>query len=360
MEGTSVIQGERGRLPMLTERQKHILGVIVDDYIKSAEPVGSRSISKRDDVTFSPATIRNEMSDLEEMGYLSQPHTSAGRIPSNKGYRFYVDHLITPKKVALDDIEHIRRMFAEQYVELEQMIQQTASVLSELTNYTAIVLGTEVFDTTLKHIQLVPLSETSAVAIIVTNTGHVENRKISVQKGISIAEMERLVYLFNKKLVGVPLIQLRGRLYTEIAQELEKHFEHYQQAMHIVEQSISREKDEKIYLGGTTKIFAQPEFRDVDKVRELFELLEQHDRIQEILSYNKEHTGIQVKIGQENEDEAINNCSIITATYSISGKPVGTLSILGPTRMHYRKVISILDYLTNDLNIILNRLYEKG
>lgn len=345
---------------MLTERQKQILHAIVDDYIRSAEPVGSRTISKRGDVKFSPATIRNEMSDLEEMGYISQPHTSAGRVPSHKGYRFYVDHLIKPKKLSIKDIQYIRRMFAEQFEEFEEMIKQTASVLSELTNYMAIVLGSEFFETTLKHIQLIPLSANSAVAILVTNSGHVEHRKINVQEGISIAEMERLVNLFNEKLVGIPVVDLRKKLYTEIALELETHFEHYQQALHIVEQSILREKDDKVYLGGTTKIFSQPEFQDIDKVKGLFELLEQTDRIQELLALNEEQTGIHVRIGPENKDEAVSNCSIITATYTVGGKTMGTLSILGPTRMNYRKVISILDYLKDDLDTFLNRLYEKG
>lgn len=345
---------------MLTERQKLILQVVIDDYVKSAEPVGSRTISKRNDVSFSPATIRNEMADLEELGYLAQPHTSAGRIPSNKGYRFFVDNLMRPKRLSVGDMSKIKKLFAEQFVESEQVIQQTASILSELTNYTSIVLGPEVFDTTLKHIQLVPLSKNSAVAIIVTNTGYVENKKISISEEISISEMEKLVNLLNYKLAGVPLFQLRSRLYSEVAVELKKHFERYQEALNILEQTLTPDKEERIFLGGTTNIFSQPEFRDVDKVRGLFELLEQSDRIQGILSMGNNEAGVQVKIGQENLDEAVAHCSIITASYSISGKSVGKLSILGPTRMEYRKVISILDYLTHDLSHILNRLYDKG
>jgi heat-inducible transcriptional repressor len=345
---------------MLTDRQKLILHAVIDDYVRSAEPVGSRTISKRDDVTFSPATIRNEMADLEDMGYLAQPHTSAGRIPSNKGYRFYVDHLMKPERISLGDVGKIKKMFAEQFVEFEQVIQQTASVLSEMTNYTSIILGPEVFDTTLKHIQLVPLSQDAAVVIVVTNTGYVENKKIAIPQGISISEMERLMNLLNHKLSGVPLIQLRSRMYSEIAFELKKHFERYQEVMMILEQTLSTEKEERIFLGGTTNILSQPEFRDVDKVRSIFELLERNDRIHGILSTSQDQTGVQVKIGQENPDEAVAHCSIITASYSISGRSVGKISILGPTRMEYQKVISVLDYLTHDLSHILNRLYEKG
>jgi heat-inducible transcriptional repressor len=351
---------ERWVESLLTERQKHILQAVIDDYVKSAEPVGSRTISKRDDVTFSPATIRNDMADLEELGYLTQPHTSAGRIPSNKGYRFYVDHLIKPEKLSIDETARVKMIFAEQFVEFEQLIQQTASVLSELTNYTSIVLGPDVFSTTIKHIQLIPLSTESAVAIIVTNTGHVENKKISIPEGISIAEMERLIHLLNRKLVGVPVFQLRARLYSEIADELKKHFEQYQKAVKILEQTFSPEKEDRIFLGGTTNIFAQPEFRDVDRVKGLFEMLEQHDRLHGLLSTPSDQTGVQVRIGQENTDAAASHCSIITASYFIEGRAMGKLSILGPTRMEYRKVISLLDYLTNDLSLILNRLHEKG
>lgn len=360
-KGWERMESQKGGALMLTDRQKQILSVIVDDYIRSAEPVGSRTISKRGDVKYSPATIRNEMSDLEEMGYLSQPHTSAGRIPSNKGYRFYVDHLIKPKKLDKNDIQYIQSVFAQQYEEVEEMIKQVASMLAELTNYTAIVLGSDIFETKLKHMQLIPLNPESAVAIIVTNTGHVEHRKIYVRQDLPLGEMERLVRLINEKLVGVPLANLREKLYTEIAAELQKHFDHYQQALHIIEQSLQREKDERVYFGGRTKIFSQPEFRDVDKVKELFELLEQHDRISEILTYNRDTPDeIQVRIGPENKDQAVANCSIITATYTVGGKVMGTLSILGPTRMNYSKVISILDYIKKDLDQSLHRLYENS
>ncbi|WP_202080701.1 heat-inducible transcriptional repressor HrcA [Caldalkalibacillus salinus] len=346
---------------MLTDRQKLILHAVIDDYVKSAEPVGSRTISKRNDVRFSPATIRNEMADLEELGYLAQPHTSAGRIPSNKGYRFYVDHLMRPVRLSSQDIDKIRVMFADRFVEFEQVIQHTASVLSELTNYTSIVLGPEVFDTTLKHIQLIPLSQEAAVAIVVTDTGHVENKKITIPAGISMDDMEKLINILNQKLSGVPVYQLKTRLYNEIALELEKHFKHYKEMLHVLDQTLSTEREDRVFLGGTTNIFAQPEFHDVDKVKNIFEFLEQNDRVHGILTeLHSSGEGVQVKIGQENVDEAISHCSIITASYSIGGNPVGQLSILGPTRMEYQKVYSILDYLTNDLNSVLKQIYERS
>jgi heat-inducible transcriptional repressor len=344
---------------MLTDRQRMILQAVIDDYVRSAEPVGSRTISKRQDVTFSPATIRNDMADLEELGYLVQPHTSAGRIPSNKGYRFYVDHLMKPDKLSDETLDMLKRMFAQQFVEFEQLIQQTASVLSELTNYTSIVLGPDVFSTTLKHIQLIPISAHAAVAIIVTNTGFVENKKVSIPEGISISEMEQMVNILNAKLSGVPVFQLRTRLYSEVADELKKHLEQYNKAIGVLEQAFSTEKDERIFLGGTTHIFSQPEFRDVDRVKGLFELLEQTDRVHGLLATSADQQGIQVKIGQENLDEAVAHCSIITASYFLDGKAVGKISILGPTRMEYRRVTTILNHMSKDLNHVMKRLYDR-
>jgi heat-inducible transcriptional repressor len=212
---------------MLSERQRMILNAIVDDYIRFAEPVGSRSISKRGDVGFSPATIRNEMSDLEELGFLEQPHTSAGRIPSNKGYRYYVDHLVPYGALSGHELNVMKNFFAEKINEVEQVIQQVATILSGLTNYTSIVLGPEVFNTTLKHLQIIPLNDTTAVAIIVTNTGHVENKTFTLPEGIPMAEIERMVNMLNAKLQNVPLIQLRSKLYTEIGVELSKNVDRY-------------------------------------------------------------------------------------------------------------------------------------
>lgn len=341
---------------MLTDRQQLILRAIIDDYVKSAEPVGSRAISKRQDVSFSSATIRNEMADLEELGYLVQPHTSAGRIPSQKGYRFYVDKLMRPSKLTKEEVTKVKHLFAERFVEFEQVIQHTASILSDITNYTAIVLGPEMFDTTLKNIQLIPLSEQTGVAIIVTSTGHVENRKVDLPQGISLADIERMINLLNHKLKDVPLFQLKTRLYSEIANELKQHFDQYQEVITLLDQAFTREKEEKIFLGGTTNIFAQPEFRDVEKVKSLFEFLEQNDRLHGIFANTNHDQGVTVRIGQENMDEAISNCSIITASYTINGKHVGKLSILGPTRMEYQKVYGVLEHLTQDLSQLLRRL----
>ncbi|REK77428.1 heat-inducible transcriptional repressor HrcA [Paenibacillus paeoniae] len=341
---------------MLTDRQRMILHAIVDDYIRSAEPVGSRSISKRGDVAFSPATIRNEMADLEELGFLEQPHTSAGRVPSTKGYRYYVDHLIELKEMKEEDLGFVRSFVTEKMSQMEQVIQQAATALSSLTNYTSILLGPELFNTSLKHFGLVPLNATSAVAIIVTNTGHVENRTITIPPDLNMDDMQKIVHILNTKLVGVPLIRLKAKLYSEIGQELERHVDHYEGLISVLDSALQNDDEQRVFMSGATNMLTQPEFKDVDKVKTILDLLDETPTIMKMFSSLP--SGIQVRIGTENDHKAISNCSLITATYSIDGESLGTIGILGPTRMEYGKVISMLDLISKDMSVLLSRWYR--
>jgi heat-inducible transcriptional repressor len=341
---------------VLSARQVQILHAIINNYIQSAEPVGSRTISKREDIGYSSATVRNEMADLEDLGFLEQPHTSAGRIPSQKGYRFYVDHLLQPMELKGDDITHVRKLFADKYYAIEQIAQQTAAILSGLTNYTSIVLGHEIMDTTLKHVQLIPLSTNTAVAIIVTNTGKVENKMVTIPEEVPVSEIERLVNFLNSKLIGLPLVEVKSRIHEEISTELQILMENYQAALQLLEGTFSTELEEKVIMKGTTNIMMQPEFRDIDKVKEILDFLEKDEQVLKHFSSSKQ--GIQIKIGTENMEDVINNCSIISATYHLDGKPVGTIGILGPTRMEYGKVISVLDFTAKNLSFLLGRMYK--
>jgi heat-inducible transcriptional repressor len=341
---------------MLTERQRQILSAIVDDYIRSAEPVGSRSISKRGNVGFSPATIRNEMSDLEEMGYLEQPHTSAGRIPSHKGYRYYVDHLVKFGSVSNDEVDLLKLFFAEKINEMEQVIQQVAIILSNLTNYTSIVLGPEVFNTTLKHLQIVPLTERTAVAIIVTNTGQVENKTVTIPEGVQMSEIEKMVNILNSRLMNVPLYQFKAKLFNEISQELSKYVSGYKELISMLDGVLESDEEDRVFLGGTTNMLIQPEFKDVEKVKTILDMLSETHTLVKLFADTP--NGIQVRIGEENRHEAINDCSLITATYSVDGHALGTIGILGPTRMDYAKVINLLDRFSKELAVILGRWYK--
>ncbi|GGJ19124.1 heat-inducible transcriptional repressor HrcA [Paenibacillus hunanensis] len=343
---------------MLTERQQMILNAIVDDYIRSAEPVGSRSISKRGDVNYSPATIRNEMADLEELGFLEQPHTSAGRIPSTKGYRYYVDHLSPVQSVNPAEVKELKRFFTEQLSAAEQMMQHAAMVLSHVTNYTSILLGPEVFHTSLRHFQLLPLEDQSAIAIMVTSTGQVENRKIRIPDHVSASELEQTVNLLNSRLIGVPLYKLKTRIFSEISEEMQRHLEHYEEMMAALDGAFGQEQEQKIFLSGATNMLIQPEFRDMDKVKSILDLLEETPTLTRLMTEAAAPQGIQVRIGAENAHEAFENCSLITATYELDGESLGTIGILGPTRMEYARVMGILNMLSHDMTRILKQWYR--
>ncbi|WP_281888310.1 heat-inducible transcriptional repressor HrcA [Paenibacillus sp. YYML68] len=343
---------------MLTERQRQILSAIVDGYIRSAEPIGSRSISKHGNVGYSPATIRNEMSDLEELGFLEQPHTSAGRIPSHKGYRYYVDHLMPSGLVAADEVNMLKRFFAERMEEMERVIQQVAMIMSQVTPYTSIIMSPEMQTTTLKHLQIIPLNDRNAVAIVVTNTGQVENKTITIPEGIPMGEIEKFVTILNARLKNVPLMQFKSKLYSEISTELSRYVSGYEELLVMLDSIIHPDEEERVFVGGSTNMLTQPEFKDVDKVKSILDLLSQTPKVIQLFEGTATSAGIQVRIGSENKLEAVNDCSLITATYSFEGQQLGTIGILGPTRMDYAKVIKLLEYLSKDMTQLMERWYR--
>ncbi|MBM7691821.1 heat-inducible transcriptional repressor [Peribacillus deserti] len=342
---------------MLTDRQLLILQVIIDDFIRSAQPVGSRSLSKKEEITFSSATIRNEMADLEDLGFLEKTHTSSGRVPSEKGYRYYVDHLLSPHTLKMHDIELVKSVFAEKIYELEKIVQKSAKILSELTSYTTIVLGPGVLENKLRRLQIVPLNKETAIAIIVTDTGHVENKMITIPPSVDVNEIEKMVNILNEQLIGVPLVELTDKIYREVAFLLSRHIKSYDEVIKILVQSLKLPGHEKMFFGGKTNMLQQPEFHDIDKIRTLLSMIDHEKGMFDLLE--KSPAGIHVKIGRENQISAMENCSLITASYSIGEEKVGTIAILGPTRMQYSRVISLLDLFSHDLSSVLTRLYQN-
>ncbi|MDZ5470928.1 heat-inducible transcriptional repressor HrcA (plasmid) [Bacillus sp. 31A1R] len=342
---------------MLSDRQLLIFQVIVDDFIRSAQPVGSRSLSKKDSISFSSATIRNDMADLEELGFLEKTHTSSGRIPSEKGYRFYVDHLLSPQQLDEKDVGSVKSIFAERIYELEKIVQKSARILSDLTNYTSIVLGPAVRENKLKKIQIVPLNNETAIAIIVTDTGHVENKMFHLPANLDVNDIEKMVNILNDRLSGVPIEDLNSKIYKEVATLLRQHISSYDSMLSSIAQVLQVPANEKLFFGGKTKMLSQPEFHDIKKVKNLMEMIEHEKSMYELIRKNP--TGIHVKIGKENDNSAMENCSLITATYSVGAEQLGTIAILGPTRMEYSRVISLLKFISNDLTSILTELYQN-
>ncbi len=344
-------------MKVLTDRQLLIFQVIVNDFIRSAQPVGSRSLAKKEEIQYSSATIRNEMADLEELGFLEKTHTSSGRIPSEKGYRFYVDHLLSPQKLDKRDVNSVKSIFAERIYELEKIVQRSAQILSELTNYTSIVLGPAVKDNKLKRIQIVPLNEETAIAIIVTDTGHVENKIFSLPPNIDPGDIERMVNILNSRLTNVPLEDLNGKIYKEVAILLKQHIHNYDSMLSSIADTLKIPANDKLFFGGKTNMLSQPEFHDIEKIKNLMNMIEDEEDMYEIIRKNP--SGIHVKIGKENKNTAMENCSLITATYSMGAEQLGTIAILGPTRMEYSRVIGLLQILSHDLTTVLTKLYQN-
>jgi heat-inducible transcriptional repressor len=342
---------------MLTERQLLILQVIIDDFIRSAQAVGSRTIAKKEDISFSPATIRNDMADLEEMGFIEKPHTSSGRIPSEKGYRFYVDHLLSPSSINEEELGTIRSLFDSKTYEIEMVAKKSAKLLSEFTNYTTIVLGPELMETRLKQIQMIPLNRDSVVAIIVTDTGHVEHRTLSLPDGLDPSDLEKLVNILNEQLKGCLITELQECVQKELVGIIKKNLYDHNRVFELLTNMFGHTKAEKVFYGGKTNMFSQPEFNDIQKIRSLLSVIEQESVIYNL--FKSTNTGINVKIGQENQMQEMQDCSVITATYSIGNEPMGTIAILGPTRMEYARVITLLNIFSQDLSKVLTSLYQN-
>ncbi|OQP05854.1 MULTISPECIES: heat-inducible transcriptional repressor HrcA [Geobacillus] len=343
---------------MLTDRQLLILQVIIDDFIRSGQPVGSRTLSKKHQITFSSATIRNEMADLEELGYIEKTHISSGRVPSEKGYRYYVDHLLPPQRLTRADIQKIRSVFAERIYELEKLVQKSAQILSDLTNYTSIALGPAFKESKLKRMQIVPLNEQTAVAIVVTDTGHVENRVVTVPTTVNAGDLEKMVNILNDRLNGVPLIDLKEKIETEVADVLRRHIRNYDIILNTLIDTLDIPEEERMFFAGKANMLNQPEFSDIQKVRPLLNIIEQEKDIYRLLRKQNQR-GVQVSIGRENELSGMENCSLITATYSVGNEPLGTIAILGPTRMEYSRVITVLNRVASDLSAALTKWYQN-
>lgn len=333
---------------MLTNRQLLILQLTVDDFIESAQPVGSRQLSKKPEAPFSPATIRNEMADLEEMGFLEKTHTSSGRIPSEKGYRYYVDHLLKPEKPRKEDSRQIRSVFRENILETEELIRRSATILSDLTNYTSILLGPDTTAHAVKRFSIVPLNNRMAVAIIVTDNGHVENRIFDIPQGFSAADIEKMVNILNERLIGTPLVHLQQRLVQEARMILERHIHHAGELFTSFQRAVSIEPEERLYFGGKMNMMKQPEFHDVQKFQTFFEMME--NGLPAMSLFQEHLSGIHVRIGSENKLDAMEDCSIITATYSAGADLHGTIAVIGPKRMDYGRVITLLELMSADLS----------
>ena len=338
----------------MDERKRKILHAIVQDYIATAEPIGSRTIARKFDLGVSPATIRNEMADLEELGFIEQPHTSAGRIPSDAGYRYFVDCLLSPPEISESEKELIERESSKRILEIQEVIAQTSRLLSELTNLTSIVLGPQKGKSAFGKMYFLPYQPGQVIMVIVKENGMVENHILDVDESITAEELQHVAGAFNQKMRGYTLEQVKRSMLQEIYSELYRQRRLIDNALDMLKEVFDGPiEEDRIYLGGTLNMLNQPEFKDLGKVKTLFEVFEKNDSLKKLL--RPEQAGLNVTIGGENTLKEFKGCSVISATYNFNGRTIGAVGVLGPTRMDYGKAIAIVDFMTRSLTDVLTR-----
>lgn len=342
----------------LDNRKQQILIAIIQDYIATAEPVGSRTIARKYKLGVSPATIRNEMADLEEMGLIEQPHTSAGRVPSDQGYRYYVDNLMQREELTEDEEDIIRNGYESKVKDIGKVIQDTGNLLSQLTNYAAVVLNSQSKKAAFKHIQLIQMNPDQAMVVVVTEAGTVHHRIIDIPESITVEDLETISSVLNRKLQGRVMEDIRLTLIKEIYFELAKQKHILNKAMELVREGLTLETEDKIYLGGVFNILNQPEFHNVEKVKTLLSLLEQEQLLCKLMSGVNESNGVTVRIGGEMSNEHMQECSMVIGTYCLGNEPIGSIGVLGPTRMDYARVVTIVEYMTKNLSLVMHRLVK--
>ena len=340
----------------LSDRQKKILYAIIKTYLETGEPVGSRTISKYTDLNLSSATIRNEMSDLEELGYIMQPHTSAGRIPSDKGYRFYVDQLMADKEREVDEMKEI---LIEKADKMEQVLKQIARSLSVNTNYAAMISAPQYHHNKLKFIQLSRMGEEQIVAVIVVEGNIIKNQIIDVEQFLDDDTLLKLNILLNTNLNGLSIEEITLGTIQKMKEQAGIHSDVISNVIDAVAEAINADNDLEIYTSGANNIFKYPELSDHEKASEIITAFEEKKQLTDIVNEtlaNPDNKGIQIYIGEESPVQNMKDCSVVTATYELEEGMQGTIGIIGPKRMDYDKVVGTLKSLTSQLDV----LYKKN
>ena len=350
----------------LDERKLKILQAIIRNYLETGEPVGSRTISKYTDLNLSSATIRNEMADLEELGYIVQPHTSAGRIPSDKGYRLYVDQMLAEKEEKLDhaaqEVKEMHQMLLEKEDKMESILKQMAKMLAVNTNYATLVTAPQVKGNKIKFLQLSRVDVGQLLATIVVEGNVIKNNMIHVEKSLDDETLLKLNILLNTNLNGLPIEDINLAMITKLKQQAGIYDGIIAEVMDAVAAVIRENDDIEIYTSGANNIFKYPELSDNQRASDLINTLEEKQMLTELVQdsmADENNTGIQVYIGNETPVQTMKDCSVVTATYELEEGVKGTIGIIGPRRMDYDKVISTLTTLKSQLDTIYKKDDDK-
>lgn len=334
----------------LSERKKQILKAIIGDYIRTAEPVGSKALTEGHALPFSSATIRNEMSELEEMGYLEKPHTSAGRIPSSQGYRLYVDELMEQPEDIADDTESLQSIMKSKVRELDYLIKEAGKLISSLTNYASVAITPSMTQISIRQFEIIAIDKMNFVIVVVTDSGSVKNKMVRTMTDVSKDEAELLTYVLNQTLTGLPLSHITAERF-DIVQRAAGLTALLAPVAQYVAELIEELSDQKVYLEGANKLLRFPEYHDMRKAQTLLDYIEDDNR--HLLPATKKIDGIQFFIGSENGENPLSETSAIYAKYDIGKIGQGAIGIVGPTRMDYAKLSAQLSHFAKELNKLI-------
>lgn len=327
----------------LNSRQEKLLKEIVESYIKDARPVGSKALVNK--LKVSSATIRNEMSELEELGFLEKTHTSSGRVPSSAGYKYYVDNIMKPKELNGEDILKLQTIFSNSELALSDAIKECMNIISDITNYTSIVLGKDSDWNTLKQLNIIPIDERKVVALVVVSNGHVENKQVVIPVGVNVAEVVKTSEIINKYLIGTPIKDVTSKMEFEIKPRIAAIIKEYESVYSMFQNVFNEftEKNSNVFFGGRTNMLKQPEFESVDKIKNIMGKLEDYEIVKKIESNDE---GINIYIGEESEFDK--DVTVVKMSYQAGGEE-GTIAIIGPTRMEYDKVVTLLNFIKSQI-----------
>ncbi|MDD3052390.1 MAG: heat-inducible transcriptional repressor HrcA [Candidatus Cloacimonetes bacterium] len=345
----------------LNERKVKILQAIIKDYIDTAEPVGSRTIAKKYNLGVSSATIRNEMSDLEEMGLIVQPHASAGRIPSDKGYRYYVDSLVqedTFKDDEQNHINYIKGIISKNINQIDYLMEETAKALSVLTNYTTFISEPVVRKTMLKQVRLLPLDDISVMLVVATGENHIKHYIIPTQEPVDEIKLNEMSNAVNNLLKGKTRDDMTDDVIKDILLVTREYQELLTPILKDIRKTITSAESIQVHLSGEKNMLAFPEFSDIDTARTLFKTLEEKQALLNIIGIGTDGC-TDVSIGEENELEEMKNCSVIKTSYRVGNDIYGTIGIIGPTRMDYAQVISVLNGMAKNIESVMNSIAKR-
>lgn len=334
---------------MLTPRQTDILKAIIDDYISQGLPLGSKTLKSENNLPYSSATIRNEMAVLESLGLLEKKHSSSGRVPSNRGYRYYVDYLMEEQ---LDDTikQQLEVVFNNRRLELDEVVKEVCNIIASMTNYTSVALGCMHHKESLFKIEVMNISANSIAMILITNSGKIESKIFNLKDNVNIDDLKKCITVLNDHLANKSLEQIEVMLKGNLKNELSKYLSDYESVIDAFINTFIKAVSDEVYIGGRTNIINQPDFNDAQKIRKLINTLENQEFF---LDLAKQVNNQKVMIGQEQDFLHMDDITIISQNYNINDDDKGVIAIIGPTRMEYQKVVSILEYASNKINQLI-------